>query len=251
MQLAKGADTLAKLKKQMDDKAQQALDALAEKAKKELEFRASVGLPTGKHSEKKKAPTGIATPASKNPKSSASVEVWRPNLEKDLFSSAMNGVQKLSEKKAGPASRVKPAGPSVQTDRSTAKARRASAEGDEKLTVRWVDERCEAARKGAEFALEALQRFSDAQEKLDLHGLESVEARTKVVEFVRSRRARGMRVVEVIHGVGRNSPDGYSVLRDATVTALSESPGSRDVEAFCSTERGASIVVALRASLGK
>jgi DNA-nicking Smr family endonuclease len=247
LQKAKGGDALLKLKQQMLDKEQHAKDLLAEKLRKEEAFRASVGLPTGKHSEKKRAASTSASSSEKPDKSRTNVEVWRPNLDVEIFAVAMSGVEKLSTKKAGAASRVKPSGPSASVEKSGARARRAAAEGDDKLAVRWpTEQRCEAARRGAEFALEALQRFVTPDDVLDLHGRESAEARTRVAEFVRSRRARKLKVLEIVHGAGRNSPDGYPVLRDAVVAELCEAPTSRELDAFCSTDRGASIVVALK-----
>jgi DNA-nicking Smr family endonuclease len=117
--------------------------------------------------------------------------------------------------------------------------------------VRWLpDGSCEAVRAGRTFALEALGRFAVPQDWLDLHGLTPAEARAQVEEFVRTRRARGLRVVSIVHGVGRHAPDGESLLRDVVVKALSEPPGSREIDAFQTAEpvHGGSgaLMVALR-----
>ncbi len=245
----KALSGLAKMKAELDAKAKAERDAAEAKAKKEAEFRAKIGLSPEK--KPSKPATGVGHTKSSEPaRKTDAIEVWRPNLEKELFSTAMSGVEKLLPK--GKATRVHHE-PSAHK-KSTAlgdKARRGAAEGDVGFSVRWSENgTCEASRPGASFALAALDRLATVQDTLDLHGLDTTEARAKVFEFVRSRRARGLRVVEVVHGTGKHAPDGHCVLRDAAVAALSEVPGSREVEAFRSKEGGpsgsAAILVALR-----
>lgn len=171
------------------------------------------------------------------------ITVWRPDLDKELFRIAMAGVVPLPPK--GRSGHIPPT--HHHREDSTQKLRRAHAEGDETITVHWHDDgHCEAARKGRPFALEALARFATPEDTLDLHGLEPVEAHTRVVEFVRTRRAKGYRVVTIIHGTGRHAPDGTSILRDVVVKALSEPPGSREIDAFRSGEKTGTLLVALR-----
>ncbi|WP_420995540.1 Smr/MutS family protein [Cupriavidus sp. 30B13] len=51
------------------------------------------------------------------------------------------------------------------------------------------------------------------QDKIDLHGLRSDEAREALAEFVRRSVKRGVRCVRVIHGKGNGSPDKTPVLK--------------------------------------
>ena len=195
-----------------------------------------------------------ATPAPV--KRSSTPEVWRPDLDKDLFNVAMSGVMPLANRGAGERIRTGAAAEVTPKTRApapsaSAKLRRAQAEGDDGIAVRWAEDGgCEGARRGRTFALEALGRFAVPQDTLDLHGREATEARSVVAEFVRSRRARGLRTVRVIHGVGKHSPEGVSLLREAVVRALAEAPGSREVDAFrtADAENGGAgaIMVALR-----
>jgi DNA-nicking Smr family endonuclease len=176
-------------------------------------------------------------------------EVWRPDLDKELFAVAMSGVVPLADK--GKAARVKstPEARSHGARDAGTRMRRAQAEGGEVIVVRWhEDGTCEGARKGRTFALEALGRFAAPEETLDLHRLDPVEARARVEEFVRTRRARGRRVVAIVHGLGRHAPDGQSVLRDVVVEALSQPPASREIDAFRSGEGpgAGAMLVALR-----
>ncbi len=128
--------------------------------------------------------------------------------------------------------------------------RQKRAEGGPEVSATWSDGRVRGAHRGREFALEALERFAVPDDTLDLHGLEPVTAKLRVGEFVRTRRARGMRCVSVITGYGKNSPDGASVLLDAVVEALRVSPAASEIDAFASAPddlggRGA-ILISLR-----
>jgi len=214
------------------DDLQAVADAKAAEEKKKAEARAEhakwLGLP-----QEKAKPAKASAPAAKAPPAKrGDVEVWRPD-ENTLFASAMMGVKPLTEKAArvsasDPQGEVKPKRVPLET-----KLKRAAAEGGAGLTVQWRESgEVVGYRRGHEFALEALGRFALPSETLDLHRLEAVEASARVQEFVRSRRARGVRCVGVICGRGKNSPDGVSVLRDAVVKALAAPPTANEVDAF-------------------
>lgn len=213
------------------DDLQAAVDAKAAEEKKKAEARAEhakwLGLPQEKPKPAKKTEPAKPTSAKRT-----DVDVWRPD-EDNLFASAMMGVQPLAAKAArvsasDPAGEVKPRKVALET-----KLKRAAAEGGTGLVVDWREDKTVVGyRRGHEFALEALGRFVLPAETLDLHRLEAVEASARVQEFVRSRRARGLRCVAVICGRGKNSPGGASVLCDAVVKALSEVPTANEVDAF-------------------
>lgn len=255
----KALSALAKLKAELDAKEQKLREEREAKAKREAEFRAKIGLHPEKRAAHRSSEAASAPHRgpmdSKTSKPGArktdSIEVWRPDLDQELFAAAMAGVEPLATRDRP--GRAAGAHEARRPSKLAEKARRASAEGDVGLTVRWrEDGTCEASRAGAAFALEALDRLASVQDTVDLHGLDVTEARARVLEFVRSRRARGLRVVEVVHGTGKHAPDGHCVLRDAAAAALSEVPASREVEAFKSREGSgphgsASILVALRA----
>jgi len=177
-------------------------------------------------------PPPVAPPPPRKP--STTPEVWRPNLDQELFRSAMYGVQPLAEAPT----RVTSAAhgePRKPRDPLATRMRKAGAEGGPVHTVQWAtDGTVRGWRRGHEFALEVLDRFAAPADTLDLHGCEPHEAALRVVEFVRSRRARSLRCVAVVHGWGRRSPDGVSVLCDAVVKALSAPPTAAEVDAFAS-----------------
>lgn len=218
--------------------------AEAERQKKELEAREAARERGELEGRRKGAP---AKPASAPTR--ASREAPRPEFDAHLFAVAMSGVVPLGDK----APRVNNA-PEVTPRRKApleTKLKQQHAEGGETLTVRWEpDGTVQGFRRGHEFALEAIARFALPDDTLDLHGCEVHEAAIRVAEFVRTRRARRMRCVRVIHGWGKGSPDGATVLADATVRALQQPPACNEVNAFVTAPdahggRGA-LLIALR-----
>ncbi len=198
-----------------------------------------------------KAPGAKAAPEVPRKPAQPAVEVWRPNLDQELFRAAMYGVRPLAEAPARVTSAAQ-GEPRPRRDPMATQMRKAQAEGGPVHTVQWgSDGTVRAWRKGHEFALEVLDRFAAPADTLDLHGCAPHEAAVRVVEFVRSRRARQMRCVRVVCGWGRGSPDGASVLCDAVVRVLSGPPATAVVDAFASAPdslggRGA-LLVSLRA----
>jgi DNA-nicking Smr family endonuclease len=217
-------------------------DLKALKAKLDAEEKARAAEAAAKN---KPAPKPAPAPP---PKRSSSVEVWRPeDLDQRLFDVAMSGVQRLPAKGPTPTAHT-PRAPKADP---AAKNRQAHAEGGVSITARWSpDGTVTGARRGCEFALEALGRFAAPGDSIDLHGVDPASVPLRVQDFVRTRRARGLRCVKVITGYGKNSPDGASVLLDIAVSALSTPPATGELDAYTSAPaelggRGA-ILVALR-----
>lgn len=71
------------------------------------------------------------------------------------------------------------------------------------------------------------------QNYLDLHGLGQEEALTRVEVFLRESRMRGLRHVLIVHGKGKGSKDGESVLKATLTRYLSHKRYARWVLAFC------------------
>jgi DNA-nicking Smr family endonuclease len=67
---------------------------------------------------------------------------------------------------------------------------------------------------------------------LDLHGLGAEDARTKMLEFLKTQRTRGERCVLVIHGKGEHSERGNGVLRGEISAWLSQGRAREHVAAF-------------------
>lgn len=71
---------------------------------------------------------------------------------------------------------------------------------------------------------------------LDLHGLNAVQAFEALRGFFRGSWYKGLRVVLVVPGRGRNSPDGVGVLREKLQNWLTQEPFKRVVLAFCTAQ---------------
>ena len=71
---------------------------------------------------------------------------------------------------------------------------------------------------------------------LDLHGMVAQEAYDALVTFMRMAYTKGLRTVLLIPGRGRNSPEGFSVLREKVQHWLTRDPFKRVVLAFCTAQ---------------
>jgi DNA-nicking Smr family endonuclease len=92
----------------------------------------------------------------------------------------------------------------------------------------------EGRRRGADGGTIRRMRHGElpVDAKLDLHGMRVADARGAVEAFICDRRARGDRVVVLVHGRGRNSPGGQAVLRGEIAAWLSEGAAAKHVAAF-------------------
>lgn len=219
--------------------------AEAERQKHEAEAREAARARGELEGRRKAAPSRPSAPSTPQ----RSREAPRPDFDAHLFSVAMAGVRPLDDKTP----RVTGA-PEVAPRRRApleTRLKQQHAEGGAGLKVEWEpDGTVRGFRAGHEFALEGIARFATPDDTLDVHGCEAHEAEIRVAEFVRTRRARKMRCVRVVHGWGRGSPDGAAVLGDAVVRALQQPPTCNEVSAFVTASesqggRGA-LLIALR-----
>jgi DNA-nicking Smr family endonuclease len=72
------------------------------------------------------------------------------------------------------------------------------------------------------------------QSDLDLHGMTADEARALVESFITSAHARGLRCVRIVHGKGRRSPGGVSVIKTSLPRWLARGPARHLVLAYTS-----------------
>jgi DNA-nicking Smr family endonuclease len=99
----------------------------------------------------------------------------------------------------------------------------------------------------------ALRRADpEPEERIDLHGLRREAAGRLVANRIESARARGLRCVVLIHGRGRRSETGESVLRESVPGWLSKAPCATHVLAFAPAPKrlggeGATLVLLRRA----
>ncbi len=188
------------------------------------------------------APTPSPRPATKPAKPA-------PPTEDDLltFDRLMGGVVPLDR---GPARRVPTSGAPVRADRDQEIQQTLAHEQELEVQARarfraLVDEgsrfeivddgrQIEGRRRGVDGGLVRRMKHGElpVDATLDLHGMRLDPAREAVETFVRDRRAKGDRVVVIVHGRGRNSPAGQSVLRGEVAAWLSEGKSCKHVSAF-------------------
>ncbi|NLA93283.1 MAG: Smr/MutS family protein [Spirochaetales bacterium] len=71
-------------------------------------------------------------------------------------------------------------------------------------------------------------RSMRSQDKLDLHGYTSEEARRAIKQFLEDSVAQRLQKVMIVHGRGLHSIDGKGVIRDVVRDVLDNSPLVRD-----------------------
>lgn len=71
---------------------------------------------------------------------------------------------------------------------------------------------------------------------LDMHGMVAQEAYEALTGFMRGAYVKGLRTVLLIPGRGKNSPEGFGVLREKLQHWLTRDPFKRVVLAFCTAQ---------------
>lgn len=71
---------------------------------------------------------------------------------------------------------------------------------------------------------------------LDLHGMNSMQAWNGLTAFLKEHYLKGSRCVLLIPGRGKNSPEGYGVLREKIQEWLTRDPFKRALLAFCTAQ---------------
>lgn len=106
------------------------------------------------------------------------------------------------------------------------------------FNVFYSDEYLEGWSGGKDDA--ALQRLKQGslrpEAHLDLHGLNSLQAFESLRVFMRDSWFKGLRVVLLVPGRGKNSPNGMGILRQKIPQWLTHEPFRRAVLAFCTAQ---------------
>ena len=159
-----------------------------------------------------------------------------------LFAQAMQGVEALADGKGRVLPLVKQPGLGpIQTIDEELEVMAHLAElvaSETPLCLSWQRGFVRGAVQGVDPALLAMLeagRFP-VQDYLDLHGLALEEALGKVEDFLRASRAHGLRHVLIVHGKGRGSRGGESVLKETLSRCLCHKRFARLVLAFCSAK---------------
>lgn len=164
--------------------------------------------------------------------------------DEDVFARAMVGVQSLSGRSGGREVGAKPSPP------VTPSLDNAGLGGEQAWVVEYlrnlvqgnVDFELSYSEEYMHGYVQGLDRkvlgklkagqFS-AEAHLDMHGLNALQARDAVYDFLRTQYHLGRRCVLLIPGRGRNSPGGQALIREELPMWLTNEPLRRVVLAFC------------------
>lgn len=190
-------------------------------------------LPSGGKKRKKVKKRNKAAPAA-----SAQVSLPVPSSEDSeeaLFMDAMKEVSPLQ----GKGRDVPPAvAPSASAPTVGELSLQDFMEGRLEFALSFTDEYLEGHVVGLDsMIMNKLREGSFSPEgHLDLHGLNVQQAFEAMRGFLRSCWYRGLRVILLVPGRGRNSPDGIGILRSKVQTWLTQEPFKRVVLAFCTAQ---------------
>ncbi|MFP4397450.1 MAG: Smr/MutS family protein [Desulfonatronovibrio sp.] len=177
-------------------------------------------------------------------KSKAQTEVKKETLQEpvltddDVFSQAMQGVKPLEGKGREIAQdRPRQNVPYTETDNSLAILNNL-VNGHIEFDIEYSDEYIQGFVQGINS--KTFRKLKSGklsiQAHLDLHGLNTLQARIKLLNFMREQYINSKKCLLLIPGRGRNSPLGTPVLRNEVQTWLIREPLKRIVLAFCSAQ---------------
>lgn len=155
--------------------------------------------------------------------------------EADSFAKAMQDVRPVDGKGRDLAPAIKPPAPRQELE---------------------VDYMAEIMQGKFEFALEYTEEFFEGhvmgldplviaklrggqyspESYIDLHGQNAEQAYASLLEFIRHSYNQGLRSLIVVTGRGKNSPGGFSILRQHMQDWLTKDPLKRVVLAFCTAQ---------------
>lgn len=158
--------------------------------------------------------------------------------EDDVFSQAMQGVKPLQGKgrEIAPA-KTKQNVVHTETDNSL-EILNSLVNGNIEFDIEYSDEYIQGSVQGINSKTFRKLKSGNLsiQAHLDLHGLNVLQARIKLLNFMREQYINSNKCLLLIPGRGRNSPLGTSVLRNEVQTWLTREPLKRIVLAFCSAQ---------------
>jgi DNA-nicking Smr family endonuclease len=176
---------------------------------------------------KKKAPSGKTSPSAC---AQPGDDAQERQSEEELFLHAFCDVEPLSKKGRDIAGAPRPRETVSPAPPSFARLLEENIEFEMEYThefmtgqIQGLDAKIFRKLKNGEFSV---------QGHLDLHGMNTDQARFAVMDFLRRSYMEGKRCVLLIPGRGRNSPLGQGVLRQELTTWLTQAPLKRIILAF-------------------
>ena len=158
-------------------------------------------------------------------------------LDMEIFEKAMSGVDPLEQKGGRDVAPGPPPPRSAMTrlEEDWNKYLEQFVKGDIEFELEYTDEYMFGQTKGLDQkAWNQLKNGALSVEgHIDLHGLNSDQARDGLLFFLRESYLQGRRCVLVVSGRGLNSPGGLSVLKREIMAWLTRDPLRRVVLGFC------------------
>lgn len=185
---------------------------------------------------KKKDKKQAAKERSKKAVGSAKPKVEIP--EEEAFAAAMMGVSELSSKGREVVPDVKVDAKKGSAAEDPVKALQDLLEGEVEFMLEYTDEYIQGHVHGLDPMILGKLRAGQYSPEghLDMHGMVAQEAHEALVHFLRASYNKGKRTVLLIPGRGKNSPEGYAVLRERIQEWLTRDPFKRVVLAFCTAQ---------------
>ncbi len=156
----------------------------------------------------------------------------------DVFSQAMQGVKPLEGKgREVVPDKTRQGARYTETDNSLDILNRL-VNGDIEFDIEYSDEYIQGHVQGINSKTFRKLKTGNLsiQAHLDLHGLNILQARIRLLNFMREQYINSKKCLLLIPGRGRNSPLGMSVLRNEVQIWLTREPLKRIVLAFCSAQ---------------
>lgn len=155
------------------------------------------------------------------------------------FLSAMQGVEQIkgSGRQVAPETKVnKPT--MVDPEEQAKKDLKSFIRGDIEFELEYTEEYMYGYVRGLD--IKTFQRLKagalSVEAHLDLHGMNTDQAKESLLFFIRESYLQGHRCVLVVTGRGHNSPGGQAILRRETESWLTHEPLKRVVLSFCTAQ---------------
>lgn len=155
------------------------------------------------------------------------------------FLSAMQGVEEIkgSGRQVAPETKVnKPT--MVDPEEQAKKDLKSFIRGDIEFELEYTEEYMYGYVRGLD--IKTFQRLKagalSVEAHLDLHGMNTDQAKESLLFFIRESYLQGHRCVLVVTGRGHNSPGGQAILRRETESWLTHEPLKRVVLSFCTAQ---------------
>lgn len=155
------------------------------------------------------------------------------------FSRAMQGVKPIETGGRSVQPKLPPAQETIDDEDDVRRSLEDLVDGRTSFDLKFTDEFIQASVKGLDPMVVnqlAAGQFSP-ETHLDLHGLNASQAYETLLPYIKRCYHHGKRCVLIIPGRGKNSPEGFGVLREKIQTWLTQAPFKHVVLAFTTAQQ--------------